>query len=88
MAKSSDEALLADNFTLPTLPSGDDLDADAYGRDYTAGAEMTNEDARSLWEAITLNLAFLLSKIKFENADQMTEAASWLEEQLEAGGGR
>ena len=49
---------------------------------------MTNEDARTLWEAITLNLAFLISKVKFENTDQMTEAASWLEDQLEAGGGR
>lgn len=65
---------------MPTLDTDNDIDADAYGRDYNAGAEMTNEDARSLWEAITLNLAFLLSKIRFENADQMTEAASWLEE--------
>ena len=45
-----------------------------------AGLEMTNEDARTLWEAITMNLAYLLSKIKFENADQMTEAAEWLED--------
>ena len=63
-------------------------DMDAYTKSLEATAEMTNEDARTLWEAITLNLAFLLSKIRFENADQMTEAAAWLEEQIEAAGGR
>ena len=57
-------------------------DMDAYTRSMEQSAQMSNEDARSLWEPITMNLAFLLSKIKFENADQMTEAADWLEEQI------
>ena len=61
---------------------------DAYQQELDAGLKMTNEDARTLWESITMNLAFLLSKIKFENADQMTQAAAWLEEQIEAAGGR
>lgn len=65
VAHSSDEALLKEDLTLPTLSE----DMDAYNREYEKGAEMTNEDARTLWEAITMNLAFLLSKIKFENAD-------------------
>ena len=42
---------------------------DAYAQSFEASAEMTNEDARSLWEAITMNIAFLLSKIKFETAE-------------------
>ena len=44
-------------------------DMDAYTRSMEQSAKMSNEDARSLWEPITMNLAFLLSKIKFENAD-------------------
>ena len=28
------------------------------------GQQMTNEDARPRWESITMNLAFLLAKIK------------------------
>jgi len=35
-----------------------------------------------------MNLAFLLSKVRLQNADQMAEAAAWLEEQIEAAGGR
>ena len=65
VSKSSDEKILAEDNTLPALNLDDDIDC----TDINAGAEMTNEDARTLWEAITLNLAFLLSKIKFENAD-------------------
>lgn len=42
---------------------------DSYASSFEASAEMSNEDARSLWEAITMNLAFLLSKIKYENGD-------------------
>lgn len=55
-------------------------DMDAYTQSIEASAQMTNEDARTLWEAITMNLAYLLSKIRFDNADQMAEAAAWLEE--------
>ena len=55
-------------------------DMDAYTQSIEASAQMTNEDARTLWEAITINLAYLLSKIRFDNADQMAEAAAWLEE--------
>ncbi len=60
--------MLAEDLTLPTLTD----DMDAYQQELDAGLKMTNEDARTLWESITMNLAFLLSKIKFENADQMT----------------
>ena len=85
VAHSSDETLLAEDLSLPTLTE----DMDSYAKQVEdASATMTNEDARTLWEAITMNLAFLLSKIRFENADQMAEAAAWLEEQIEAAGGR
>ena len=65
VAKSSDKALLTEDLSMPELTE----DMDAYTKSLEATAEMTNEDARTLWEAITLNLAFLLSKIRFENAD-------------------
>ena len=84
VAKSSDETLLTEDLTLPAMTE----DMDAYTESLEASVSMTNEDARTLWEAITMNLAFLLSKIRFENADQMSEAAAWLEEQIEAAGGR
>lgn len=65
VAKSSDTQLLTENLSLPSLTE----DMDSYTRSFEASAEMSNEDARSLWEAITMNLAFLLSKIKYENGD-------------------
>ena len=42
---------------------------------------MTNEDARTRWESITMNLAFLLAKIKILSGEQAGEAAEWLDEQ-------
>ena len=77
VSHSSDTTLLREDMTLPAMQE----DMSSYTAAMDAHSpEMTNEDARTLWEAITLNLAFLLSKIRFENADQMTEAAGWLEE--------
>ena len=49
---------------------------------------MTNEDARTRWEQITMNLAFMLAKIKIMNSEQGAEAAEWLDEQIEAAGGK
>ena len=65
VSRSSDQTLLAQDLSIPALTE----DMDAYTQSLEASAEMTNEDARTLWEAITMNLAFLLSKIRYENAD-------------------
>lgn len=65
VSRSSDQTLLTEDFSLPNLTD----DMDAYSSEIDASLQMTNEDARTLWEAITMNLAFLLSKLKFENAD-------------------
>ena len=65
VASSSDETLLTEDLSLPAMTE----DMDAYAESLEASASMTNEDARTLWEAITMNLAYLLSKIRFENAD-------------------
>ena len=42
--------------------------------------EMTNEDARTMWESITMNLAFLLAKIRMKNGKWVSDAADWLDE--------
>ena len=52
------------------------------------GQQMTNEDARTRWESITMNLAFLLAKIKILSGVQAGEAAEWLDEQIESAGGK
>ena len=65
VSRSSDQTLLTEDFSLPNLTD----DMDAYSSEIDASLQMTNEDARTLWEAITMNLAFLLSKLRFENAD-------------------
>ena len=52
------------------------------------GQQMTNEDARTRWESITMNLAFLLAKIKILSGEQAGEAAEWLDEQIESAGGK
>ena len=44
------------------------------------GKNMTNEDARTRWESITMNLAFMLAKIKIMHSEQGAEAAEWLDE--------
>lgn len=87
VAKSSDNALLQEEDLHAIDFSSGDLESASLAMQ-EKGQNMTNEDARTRWEQITMNLAFMLAKIKIMNSEQGAEAAEWLDEQIEAAGGK
>ena len=68
VAKSSDNALLQEEDLHAIDFSSGDLESTSLAMQ-EKGQNMTNEDARTRWEQITMNLAFMLAKIKIMNSE-------------------
>jgi hypothetical protein len=46
-----------------------------------------DEDHKTKWEALVINLAFMLARLKNLDVDQKSLAAEWLDNQISQSGG-